>query len=67
MVGSKREGSTKDGTQVSDLGSWEVPFMKLRKGNRFRLEDYEFSYRHFEFEMPGFTQRMSGRQLDKGL
>lgn len=44
-----------------------VPFMEFQKGSRFRVGDYEFNYRYVEFEMPGFTQRMSGRQLDKGL
>lgn len=43
-----------------------VPFMELRKGSRLRV-DYEFNYQHVEFEMPGFTQRMSSRQLGKRL
>lgn len=44
-----------------------MPFMELRKGSGFRVEAYEFNYKHVEFEMPGFTQRMSSRQLGKGL
>lgn len=48
-------------------GRLMVPFMEPRKGSRFGVEDYEFSYRHVEFEMPEFIQRMSGRQLGKGL
>lgn len=44
-----------------------APFMELRKGNEFGVGDYEFNYRHVECELPGFTQRMSGRQLGKGL
>lgn len=48
-------------------GRLMVPFMELRKGNEFGVGDYEFNFRHVECEIPGFTQRISGRQLDKGL
>lgn len=48
-------------------GRLMVSFTELRKGNEFRVGDYEFNYRHVECEMPGFTQRMSGRQLGKVL
>lgn len=44
-----------------------VPFMELRKGSGFGVEDYEFNYKHVAFEMPRFTQTMSSRQLGKGL
>lgn len=43
-----------------------MPFMELRKESGFRVVAYEFNYKHVEFEMPGFTQRMSSRQLGKG-
>lgn len=48
-------------------GRLMVPFMELRKGNEFGVGDYEFNFRYVECEIPGFTRRISGRQLDKGL
>lgn len=63
-VGNEREGSFSFVTWAT--GRLMEPFMELRKWSRFRV-DYEFSYKHVEFEMPGFTQRMSSRQLGEGL
>lgn len=44
-----------------------VPFMEPRKESRFGLEDYKFNHNHVEFEVPEFTQRMSGMHLGQTL
>ena len=58
--------------EVSGFVTWAagrlvVPFMESRKGSRFGLEDYKFNHRCVGFELPGFTQRMSGMHLVQGL